>query len=70
MIDKANGVQMELDAKNRFTGLAYIAFKNARDYELALRIDLSSVSKWVIVQEHHPFKTYKMYLFFIISKAH
>lgn len=70
MIDKANGVQMDFDAKNRFTGLAFIAFKNAGDYELALRINLSSVSKWVNVQEHQPFKTNKMYLFFIIQKAY
>lgn len=43
-IDRLNGVQMERDGKNRFSGTAIVAFKHSEDYEMAIKTDLSPVS--------------------------
>lgn len=46
-IDRRNGIQMERDVKNRFSGTAIVAFKNAEDYGMAIKTDLQSVSPLV-----------------------
>lgn len=38
-------IKMQMNEKNKFTGLACVAFENEEDFELAVRIDLSDVSK-------------------------
>lgn len=43
-IDRLNGVQMELDRKNRFSGTAILAFKHSEDYEKAIKIKLLSIN--------------------------
>lgn len=44
-IDNSNGVQMERDDKGRFNGTAILAFKYVEDFEIAIKTDLSSISK-------------------------
>lgn len=44
-IDRKNGIQIERDDKNRFTGVAYVAFNDPEDLKIALKTDFTSVNQ-------------------------
>lgn len=46
-VDKTIGIKMDRDYRGRFTGVAFIAFNNPEDFEMALNSDLSAVNRCV-----------------------